>query len=38
MKWVYLPKEQIVRPPWIKGTRPWVVVAKLVMEDEGTKK
>lgn len=27
-EYVWIPKEEQVRPPWVKGRRPWVVVAR----------
>jgi hypothetical protein len=30
VKVVWIPKDQRVIPPWVKGPRPWVVVARLV--------
>lgn len=28
-EYIWIPKEDRVKPPWIKGTRPWVVVGRL---------
>jgi hypothetical protein len=27
----YIPKDKRIKPPWIKGRRPWIVVAHLVI-------
>jgi hypothetical protein len=30
MKIIWIPKDQRIVPPWVKGPRPWVVVARIV--------
>lgn len=27
---IWIPKDQRIKPPWVKGTRPWVLVGYLV--------